>query len=82
MTEAPVYVVFWRKRCPSGRVIRKYVSRDGGFTEHWERAWRGTLADAQQKHKILDGREEAFVVEEKRPLPAPKVGADLSGGKW
>lgn len=45
-----LYVVFWRKRCPSRRVIRKYVAASRtGFTENRYRAWKTTSIDEAKR---------------------------------
>lgn len=39
MSERTLYAVFFRMRFPSGRVIRKYRSRDGRRTENLRCRW-------------------------------------------
>lgn len=82
MSDAPVFVVFKRKRCPSGRVIRKYVRIGGStslFTEQSRFAQR--FESRERAEKIASIFDDGHVVEAPE-LPAPKVSAGLSGGLW
>lgn len=79
MLDPPVWVVFWRKRWHSG-TARKYVSIRGGYTENWKLAMRfADKALAELYARRID-EEEVEVVEETRPLPAPKVSLWLKQG--
>ena len=58
---ATFFAIYFRLRCPSGRTVRKYLARDGGFTEKLTRRWL-TPSKPDATHRAarcteLDGEE-------------------------
>jgi len=82
VSEPRTWVVFWRKRVhmASRRSFRKYVAARGGYTENWKLALRFQDEALARLYAQRIDADEVEVVEETRPLPAPKVSLWLKQG--